>query len=110
METFEIYRGVKRNIVDTSRAAPGVVVAWWSACGSTADELLRAVGRGRFLTNFCVWRYRFCNSIWSQKACALSKKPASGTTRRGENQAVNSSRAESVPNLNSPARANLYYY
>ena len=54
METFEIYRGVKRNIVDTSRAAPGVVVAWWSACGSTADELLRAVGRGRFLTNFCV--------------------------------------------------------
>ena len=78
METFEIYRGVKRNIVDTSRAAPGVVVAWWSACGSTADELLRAVGRGRFLTNFCVWRYRFCNSIWSQKACALSKKPASG--------------------------------
>ena len=44
METFEIYRGFKRNIVDTSRAAPGVVVAWWSACGSTADELLRAVG------------------------------------------------------------------
>ena len=30
-----------------------------------------------------------------------------GTTRRGENQAVNFSRAESVPYLNSP---NLYYY
>ena len=49
METFEIYRGVKRNIVDTRRAAPGVVVAWWSACGSTADELLRAGGRDKFL-------------------------------------------------------------
>ena len=108
METFEIYRGVKRNIVDTSRAALGVVVAWWSACGSTADELLRAGGRGRFLTNFCVWRYRFCNSIWSQKACALSKKPASGTTRRGENQAVNSSRAESVPNFEL-AESLVYY-
>ena len=50
--------GGQAQHVDTSRAAPGVVVAWWSACGSTADELLRAVGRGRFLTNFCVtvWR------------------------------------------------------
>ena len=109
MKTFEIYRGVKRNIVDTSRAAPGVVVAWWSACSSTADELLRAGGRGRFLTNFLCVAVPILQFNLVSKSLRIGKEACQWeTTRRGENQAVNSSRAESVPNLEL-AESLVYY-